>query len=327
MEELDKLLKDIRKEFEDDYIVLTSNDMGDTKIIPVSTGSLSLDIASGIGGIPLGRVTEIYGVESSGKTTLCQHVVANAQKKGYTCVYVDTEQAIDPDYLEICGVDLEKLIISQPDNLDTALSVTERFIDSGQVQLIIFDSAVGLSTSKEKEKEMGERSVSSISGLLTQFFKKNMYGIRTNGTGVIFTNQARDVIGSYVPMIGTSGGHALKHYSSLRIQTRKGKEIKAGDEIIGNTCDAVFKKNKVGGFPGKVASFEIYYNRGIVRAAELFQSALDYGIIAQRGAYVFYNQENLAQGKQNCINLFETNAELAEKIERETLEIALVKRE
>ncbi len=325
---IDELLKKIRKEFEDDYIVLTSEDNIGVVNGVVPTGSIAVDIATGIGGIPLGRVTEIYGVESSGKTTLCQHIVAEAQQKGHTCVYIDTEQVLDPDYMEICGVDMSKLIISQPDDLDTALRLAERFINSGEVQLIIFDSAVGLSTAAEKEKKIGEKSMMSIAGLLTQFFKKNMYGIRTSGTGIIFTNQARDTMqqqASYYQVVGTSGGHALKHYSSLRMQTKKGKEIKSGDDIIGNVCDVVFKKNKVGGFPGKVASFEIYYGKGIVKAAELFQSALDYGVIAQRGAYVFYEKDNIAQGKQNCISLFESNQELANTIEQEVLKIALNK--
>lgn len=323
-DEIDALLKTIRKKFENDDIIMNFDEEY-PKLEAVSTGSLAVDIATGIGGIPLGRVTEIYGVESSGKTTLCQHTVSKAQLKGYRCAYIDTEQSSDPDYMEICGVDLDQLILSQPDALDTALSLAEELINSGQVHLIVFDSAVGIATSAEKEKEIGERTVSSVSGLLTQFFKKNMYGIRNNGVGMIFTNQARDVIGSYVPIIGTSGGHAMKHYSSLRIQTKKGKDIKVGDETIGNVCDVIFKKNKVGGYPGKATSFELYYGRGIVKSAELFQVALDYGVIAQRGAYVFYDKENIAQGKQNCITLFENNEELSNKIEKEILEIALKK--
>lgn len=318
MSDLETLLKDLRKKYEDDYIVITSDlmDSGGLKVVP--TGSLNVDAATGVGGIPLGRITELYGVESSGKTTLCQHIVANAQKMGLTCAYIDTEQALDPDYMEICGVDLSKLLISQPDTMNTALALTEDFINSGQINLIVFDSVVGISTDSEKEKELGERTVSSIAGLLTQYFRRNMPGIRENNVGVIFTNQARDVIGSYVPMIGTTGGHALKHYSSLRIQTKKSKDIKQGDDIIGTECEVNFKKNKVGGFPGKVATYNIIYGKGIYRPADVVQAALDYGVLVQRGAWINYNKENVAQGKQNLIDLLATNTELLDKIESDT---------
>lgn len=321
MTELETFIKDLRKKYEDDYILITSDLMEDQKTDVIPTGSLAVDAATGIGGIPLGRITELYGVESSGKTTLCQHIVSNAQKKGYTCAYIDTEQAIDPDYMEICGVDLGKLLISQPDSMNTALQLTEDLIASGQINLIVFDSVVGISTDAEKEKDLGERTVSSIAGLLTQYFRRNMPAIKQNNVALIFTNQARDVIGSYVPMIGTTGGHALKHYASLRMQTRKAKDIKLGEDIVGTECEVNFKKNKVGGFPGRIASYSIMYGRGIARSADVVQAALDYGVLVARGAWINYNGENIGQGKQNLIASLETNTELLDKIEADTRKI------
>jgi recombination protein RecA len=318
-EELDKLLKDIRKEWEDDAIVLTGAGFDGIKPEAISTGSLAVDLATGIGGIPRGRVTELFGIESTGKSTLCNYIIANAQRKGIHCGYIDTEQSGDPDYMELCGVDYDSLWFSQPDTLDSALSLSERWIDSGLFGCIVFDSVVGLSTATEKEKEIGERSVSSISGLLTQYFKKNMYGIRANNVAMIFTNQARDVIGSYVPMVGTSGGHALKHYASVRIQTKKKEDIKVNGEVVGIDCIANFKKNKVGGRPGSEPHYSIYYGKGIVKGAEVYNMAIEYGVLIPRGAYTFYNGENIGQGKEKTIAMLSENQELTDKIEKEVL--------
>ena len=320
MTELETLIKDLRKKYQDDYILITSDLLTGTEDV-ISTGSLLVDAATGIGGIPLGRVTELYGVESSGKTTLCQYIVANAQKKGYTCAYIDTEQALDPDYMEICGVDLGTLLLSQPDTMNIALQLTEDLIASGEINLIIFDSVVGISTEAEKEKDLGERTVSSIAGLLTQYFRRNMSGIKQNNVGVVFTNQARDVIGSYVPMVGTTGGHALKHYASLRMQTSKSKDIKQGEDIIGTECKVNFKKNKVGGFPGKVATYNILYGKGILRSADVVEAALEYGVLVQRGAWINYAGENISQGKQNLIDSLDANTELLDKIEVDTRKV------
>ncbi len=318
--EVNELLKDIRKKYEDDTLVFTLDDFYPSGEKPESipTGCFDIDYKSGIGGIARGRVTEIFGADGAGKTVLCTSITAQAQKANLRCVYIDTEQAFDPDFAVKMGVEPEKIIFSQPETLEKALGVAEEAIRSEIVDLLIFDSLVGVgSTSEFEEKDFGKVGYGGGAKLNTLWFRRNLPYINQNKVAVIFTNQVRDVIGSFIPMLSTPGGHAMKHASSVRIQISKSKEIKVGTgddaEIVGVQCKAVFKKNRVAP-PFKTAEFEIYFDKGIWRASDILTSSIKYGIIEQAKSYFRYQGETIEQGRQKTIETLESDSALLEKV-------------
>lgn len=314
-----ELLKIIRKKYTDEA-VFTLDDFASEKVDGISTGYLDIDIKSGIGGVPRGRVVEIFGPEQSGKSTLCSSIIATSQQSGLICGYIDTESSLDLSFASKIGVQPDKLIISQPDDLDTALGVAEEFVRSEYINVVIFDSLVGLGTAKEAEDDFGKANYGGTK-LNYQWFRRNMPYIRDNKVAVVFTNQIRDKIGAFLPTFDTAGGHALKHYASMRIQTSRisNKDIKIGDEVIGVTCTALFKKNKVAP-PFKVSEFAIYFDRGVWKAADTLDNCLKCGIMSMRGAYVVYNGETIAQGKQAAAEALEANPEFMERLRLECLQ-------
>lgn len=317
MTSTEEILKSLRKKYPEN-LVYTLTDFVAEPVESIPSGSISFDIESGIGGIPRGRAIEIFGAESSGKSTLCQHMVANAQEKGILCAYIDTEQSLDLGYAQKCGVDINNLVISQPDTFEMALNLTEDLIVQPEIGLIIFDSVVGISPEKEKEDNLEDRNVSLIASLLTKFFRRNVYQLRDTKTSLVMTNQVRDSIGTYIKHFDTTGGHALKHFAAMRIQTSKVGEVKDGSDIIAAEIKAVFRKNKLGP-PYRTANFEIYFDKGIWKPADILKNSIDRGIIKTRGSYFVYEGETIAQGKVNTLNKFSESPELLSTIESELL--------
>jgi recombination protein RecA len=311
---LDKALGDITKRFGDGSIMK----LGDAHSMVVEsfpTGCLSLDIALGVGGIPRGRVTEIYGPESSGKTTLCLHIIAEAQKMGGTAAFVDMEHALDPVYSARLGVDVDNLLISQPDMGEQALEITETLVRSGAVDIIVIDSVAALVPRSELEGDMGDATMGVQARLMSQALRKLSGAIKQTNTAVIFTNQLRQKIGV---MFGnpetTTGGNALKFYASVRIDIRRMQSIKVGSDIVGNRTRARVVKNKVAP-PFRQVEFDIMYNEGISRSGDLLDLAVELDIINKRGSYYYYKDENLAQGRENAKDYLRDNPELAFEIE------------
>ncbi|MEQ9059107.1 MAG: recombinase RecA [Gammaproteobacteria bacterium] len=293
--------------------------MGDRGAVPnidvVSTGSLSLDIALGVGGLPRGRVVEIYGPESSGKTTLTLHVVAEAQKLGGTCAFVDAEHALDPQYAERLGVDVSELLVSQPDTGEQALEITDMLVRSGAVDVVVVDSVAALTPKAEIEGEMGDSHVGLQARLMSQALRKLTGSIKRSNTLVIFINQIRMKIGV---MFGnpetTTGGNALKFYSSVRLDIRRIGSLKRGDEIIGNETRVKVVKNKVAP-PFRQANFDILYNEGISRESEIIELGVEHGLIDKTGAWYSYNGDRLGQGKENVRQYFKEHVDTAQEIE------------
>jgi recombination protein RecA len=281
----------------------------------IPTGALSLDIALGVGGIPRGRVTEIYGPESSGKTTIAQHIVAEAQKLGGTAAFVDMEHALDPAYAERCGVDTEKLLISQPDTGEQALEIAEALVRSGAVDVVVVDSVAALVPRSEIEGDMGDATMGMQARLMSQALRKLSGAIKQTNTAVIFTNQLRQKIGV---MFGnpetTSGGMALKFYSSVRMDVRRIQSIKDGAEIIGNRTRVRIVKNKVSA-PFRTAEFDIMYNEGISKAGDLLDLATQFEIIDKRGSHYSYGEERLGQGRENAKAFLREHPEMAAEID------------
>ena len=277
--------------------------MGDGKALPdleiVSTGSLSLDIALGVGGLPKGRIVEVFGPESSGKTTLALHVVAEVQKKGGTAAFVDAEHALDPQYAEKLGVNIDDLLVSQPDTGEQALEITDMLVRSGAVDVIIIDSVAALTPKAEIEGEMGDSHVGLQARLMSQALRKLTGNIKRANTLVIFINQIRMKIGV---MFGnpetTTGGNALKFYASVRLDIRRIGSLKRGDEIIGNETRVKVVKNKVAP-PFKQATFDILYDQGISRESEIIELGVAQGLIEKTGAWYAYKGDRLGQGKDN----------------------------
>ena len=276
----------------------------------VSTGALSLDIALGIGGLPRGRVTEIYGPESSGKSTLAMHVVAEAQRNGGTCAYIDAEHAMDPAYAARIGVDVDQLLISQPDTGEQALEITDMLIRSGALDVIVIDSVAALTPRAEIEGEMGDSHVGLQARLMSQALRKVTANLNKTDTICIFINQLREKIGV---MFGspetTPGGRALKFYSSVRLDIRRIESIKDGVEIVGNRTRVKVVKNKVAP-PFKQAEFDIMYGKGISREGSLLDMAVDMGIVKKSGAWFTYEGEQLGQGRENAKNFLAANPEI-----------------
>ena len=280
----------------------------------ISTGSLGLDIALGIGGIPRGRVIEIYGPESSGKTTLTLHAIAEAQKKGGICAFIDAEHALDPEYAQKLGVNVESLLISQPDAGEQALEIADTLVRSGAVDLIVIDSVAALVPRAELEGEMGDHHVGLQARLMSQALRKLTSTISKSNTTIIFINQIRMKIGV---MFGspetTSGGNALKFYSSVRLDIRRIGQIKDRDEVVGNQTRVKVVKNKVAP-PFKVVEFDIMYGKGISYNGELVDLGVKAEIIEKAGSWYSYNEERIGQGRENVKQYLEDNPETAKSI-------------
>ncbi|MBO9369411.1 MAG: recombinase RecA [Chloroflexi bacterium] len=319
---LEKALSEITKRYGDGAIMrLGEAHSMQTEVIP--TGSLSLDIALGVGGIPRGRITEIFGPESSGKTTLCQHIVAEAQRMGGVAAYIDMEHALDPSYAARCGVDIENLLISQPDTGEQALEIAETLVRSGAVDVVVIDSVAALVPRAEIEGDMGEPTMGIQARLMSQALRKLAGAISQTKTAVVFTNQLRQKIGV---MFGnpetTTGGQALKFYASVRLDVRRVQAIKLGAEIIGNRTRVRVVKNKVAP-PFKTAEFDIMYNEGISKAGDVLDLATQLGIVEKRGAFFSYGDIRLGQGRENAKEYLRQNPDLMAAIESIIREKAL----
>lgn len=304
--------------------------MGDSNlgrdIEAISTGSLGLDIALGIGGLPKGRVIEIYGPESSGKTTLTLQVIAECQRNGGTAAFIDAEHALDPSYAEKLGVKVEELLISQPDTGEQALEITDMLVRSAAVDVVIIDSVAALTPKAEIEGEMGDTHVGLQARLMSQALRKLTANIKRSNTLVIFINQIRMKIGV---MFGspetTTGGNALKFYASVRLDIRRVGAIKKGEEIMGSETRVKVVKNKVAP-PFRMAEFDILYNEGISRESEIINLATQLGLIEKSGAWYSYNQEKIGQGKENVRMYLKENVALAQLLEQKIRAELLVKK-
>ena len=303
--------------------------MGDEGAIPdietISTGSLNLDIALGIGGLPKGRVVEIYGPESSGKTTLTLHVIAEMQKAGGTAAFVDAEHALDPQYAEKLGVNIDDLLVSQPDTGEQALEITDMLVRSGAVDIVVIDSVAALTPKAEIEGDMGDSHMGLQARLMSQALRKLTGNIKRSNTLVIFINQIRMKIGV---MFGspetTTGGNALKFYASVRLDIRRIGAIKKGDEIVGNETKVKVVKNKVAP-PFKLAHFEILYGEGISREGELIDLGVEHNLIEKAGAWYSYNGDKIGQGKEKVRIFLKENPDIANTIEQTLRDKLLVK--
>ena len=318
---LKKALSDISKRYGEGSIMR----LGEAKQMEVeviSTGSLGLDLALGVGGVPRGRITEIYGPESSGKTTICLHVVAEAQKKGGTAAFIDMEHALDPIYAQKLGVNINELLVSQPDTGEQALEICETLVRSGAVDVIIVDSVAALVPRAEIEGAMGDASMGMQARLLSQAMRKLSGIINQTKTAVIFTNQLRQKIGV---MFGnpetTTGGLAMKFYASVRMDVRRTQSIKKGGEVVGGHTRVRIVKNKVAP-PFAVAEFDLMHNIGINKTAEVLDMAADLEIVKKRGAFYSYQDLKLGQGRDKSIEFLETNPELCDEIEAKIREFA-----
>ncbi len=313
---LNKAIGDIVKRYGEGAIIR----MGESHLMAVEaipTGSLSLDLALGVGGIPKARVTEIYGPESSGKTTLCLHTVAEIQKMGGTAAYVDMEHALDPAYAARLGVDVNGLLVSQPDTGEQALEIVETLVRSGAVDLVVVDSVAALVPRSEIEGDMGDAQMGMQARLMSQALRKLSGAINQTKTAVIFTNQLRQKIGV---MFGnpetTPGGLALKFYASVRLDVRRIQSIKMGAEIIGNRVRVRVVKNKVAP-PFRTAEFDIMYNEGISKVGDIIDLSTQLEIVDKRGAFFSYKDIRLGQGRENAKEFLRQNATLAQEIESE----------
>jgi recombination protein RecA len=325
LEVLNKALDDIKKRYGDGAVMRLGESHLAVDAIP--TGSLALDLALGVGGLPKGRVTEIYGPEASGKTTLAQHIAAEAQKLGGVCAFIDMEHALDPAYAERCGVNVDELYVSQPDTGEQALEIAETLVRSGAVDVVIIDSVAALVPRAEIEGDMGDAHMGLQARLMSQAMRKLSGAIKQTNTAVIFTNQLRQKIGV---MFGnpetTTGGMALKFYASVRIDMRRIESIKVGQEVVGNRVRARVVKNKVAP-PFKRAEFDIMYNEGISVMGDILELGVDMDIIDKRGSYYSYGEQRLGQGRENSKQFLRENPALAMEIEaaiRESAGLAML---
>jgi recombination protein RecA len=321
---LQAALSQIEKQFGKGSVMRLGDDTSRQNIQAVPTGSLSLDIALGIGGLPRGRVVEIYGPESSGKTTLTLQVIAEAQKLGGTAAFVDAEHALDPQYAEKLGVNVDDLLVSQPDTGEQALEITDMLVRSGGVDVVVVDSVAALTPKAEIEGDMGDTHVGLQARLMSQALRKLTANIKRSNTLVIFINQIRMKIGV---MFGnpetTTGGNALKFYSSVRLDIRRIGAIKKGDEVTGNQTRVKVVKNKVAP-PFKQCEFDILYNEGISKEGELIDLGVEQGIVDKSGAWYSYNKDRIGQGKDNVRQFLKEHPEIAAEIEQQLREKLLV---
>ena len=283
----------------------------------IPTGSLALDLALGVGGIPRGRITEIFGPEASGKTTLAQHVIAEAQKQGGTAAYIDVEHALDPSYAAKCGVNVDDLLISQPDAGEEALDITEALVRSGAIDVIVIDTVAALVPRAEIEGEMGDAHVGLQARLMSQALRKLTAAISKSGTAVIFINQLREKVGIIFgnPEV-TPGGRALKFYSSIRIDLRRAETIKGGTEAIGSRIRAKVVKNKVAP-PFRNAEFDIMFAHGISKEGNLIDLGVEWGLVKKAGAFFSYGDIRLGQGRESAKQYLSQHPELAQELEQQ----------
>ena len=311
---LEAALTDLTKRFGDGAIIRLG-DAVHLHVDAIPTGSLAVDIALGVGGIPRGRVTEIYGPESSGKTTLCLHTVAEAQKRGGVCAFIDMEHALDPSYAARIGVDVNNLYVSQPDTAEQALEIAEALVRSGALDVIVLDSVAALVPRAEIEGEMGDSHVGLQARLMSQALRKLSGAIKQSNTIMLFTNQLREKIGV---MFGnpetTTGGRALKFYASIRLDIRRIQSIKAGGEPVGNRTRVRVTNNKVAP-PFREAEFDIMYDEGISKVGDILDIATELGVIEKRGAFFRYRDELIGQGRENAKQFLRENPAVAAEIE------------
>ncbi len=312
---LSAALGQIEKQFGKGSVMRMGDASANRDIQAVSTGSLGLDVALGIGGLPRGRVVEIYGPESSGKTTLSLQVLAEAQKMGGTAAFVDAEHALDPVYAEKLGVDVDELLVSQPDTGEQALEITDMLVRSGAVDVVVVDSVAALTPKAEIEGDMGDSHMGLQARLMSQALRKLTGNIKRSNTLVIFINQIRMKIGV---MFGnpetTTGGNALKFYASVRLDIRRIGAIKRGDEVVGNETRVKVVKNKVAP-PFKQTEFDILYGEGVSREGEIIDMGVKQGIVDKSGAWYSYGKERIGQGKDNVRNFLKENPDLANEID------------
>ncbi len=317
---LESALKQIEKAYGQGAIMRLGEN-SHLKVDSISTGSLSLDIATGIGGLPKGRIIEVYGPESSGKTTLALHCVAEAQKQGGEAAFIDAEHALDPTYAANLGVDVDSLLVSQPDNGEQALEITEQLVRSGAIDIIVVDSVAALVPRSEIEGEMGDSHVGLHARLMSQALRKLAGAISKSNCIIIFINQLREKVGViYGNPEVTTGGRALKFYASMRIDVRRIEQLKApGNEFIGSRTRAKIVKNKVAP-PFKEAEFDIMYGTGISKVGEILDMAVKLNIVQKGGSWFSYGDRRLGQGRDNVKNLFVAEPELANEIENKVRE-------
>ena len=318
---LDLAMKQIHKEFGEGSIMkLGENQKMNIKVI--STGSMNLDMALGLGGVPRGRIIEIYGAESSGKTTLALHIISEAQKEGGVAAFIDAEHALDPVYAKALGVNIDELLISQPDTGEQALEIADMLVRSGAMDVIVVDSVAALVPKAEIEGEMGDQQMGLQARLMSKALRKLTGSISKSNTVMIFINQIREKIGGFSftpgPQTTTSGGRALKFFSTVRMEVKRIGSVKQGDEVIGNEVSVKVTKNKVAP-PFKEARFNVMYGTGISRIGEVLDVALELGIASKSGAWFSYGEERLGQGRVNVENMLKENKELYGRIEKDVL--------
>jgi len=326
---LEAAITEIKKRY-GDGAVMRLGEAHHLEVEAIPTGSLSLDLALGVGGIPRGRVTEIFGPEASGKTTLAQHIVAESQRMGGVCAFIDMEHALDPAYAARCGVDVDELYIAQPDTGEQALEIGETLVRSGAVDVVVVDSVAALVPRAEIEGDMGDATMGMQARLMSQALRKLSGAIKQTNTAVIFTNQLRMKIGV---MFGspetTTGGRALKFYASVRLDMRRIESIKVGQEVVGNRVRVRVVKNKVAA-PFRVAEFDIMYNEGIAKVGDILDLGVKMDLITKRGSFYSYGETRLGQGRESAKNYLRENQDLASEIEagiREDVELDQVQTE
>ncbi len=312
---LEAALNQIHKQYGQGAIMRLGDDSMRMNVEAISTGSLSLDLATGIGGIPKGRVTEVYGPESSGKTTLTLHMIAEAQKTGGRAAFIDAEHALDPEYARNLGVNVDELLVSQPDSGEQALEIAEMLVRSGALDIVVIDSVAALVPRTEIQGEMGDSHVGLQARLMSQALRKMTAIINRSNCAVVFINQLREKVGvMYGNPEVTTGGRALKFYASMRIDVRRIETIKSGDQMLGNRTRAKVVKNKVAP-PFKQAEFDIMYGKGISKAGDIVDCAVDLKIIDKAGSWYSFEGDRIGQGRENVKNYLIDNPHIMERVE------------
>ncbi len=320
MKALQEAITRVKKSYGEGSIMILGESGTVEKVSAISTGSIYVDYITGIGGIPRGRITEIYGHESSGKTTLCLHIIAEAQREGGIAAFVDAEHALDPIYAKAIGINFDELVISQPDSGEQALNIVETLIRSNAVDIIVIDSVAALVPRVEIDAEVGDTTIGLQARLMSQALRKITSVASKSNVAIVFTNQLRMKI-STGPFFGgtpetTTGGTALKYYASLRIETRKTENIKKGEDIIGTYCKVKIAKNKVAP-PFKTAEIAIFYGKGISKAYDVINIGVETNLIKKSGNWYYYGEDKLGNGIESAISTLESNPELLKKLEIE----------